>query len=107
MFTLSRIFIVITISLLKLRVISLTNRIHSEYIIFLQERKLLIDQVEQAQKLQTEAEKEADTAMSQLEEFINEQERLVSGYLPFLKRHQINKKGYGGVRGVLIKESWA
>ncbi|CAG2255504.1 unnamed protein product [Mytilus edulis] len=40
------------------------------------ERKLLIDQVEQAQKLQTEAEKEADTAMSQLEEFINEQERL-------------------------------
>lgn len=40
------------------------------------ERKLLIEQVEQAQKLQTEAEKEADTAMSQLEEFINEQERL-------------------------------
>ncbi|XP_052059105.1 myosin heavy chain, striated muscle-like isoform X5 [Mytilus californianus] len=40
------------------------------------ERKLLIDQVEQAQKLQTEAEKEADNAMSQLEEFINEQERL-------------------------------
>ncbi|XP_063437060.1 golgin subfamily A member 4-like isoform X11 [Mytilus trossulus] len=40
------------------------------------ERKLLIDQVEQAQKLQTEAEKEADTAMGQLEEFINEQERL-------------------------------
>ena len=35
--------------------------------------------VEQAQKLQTEAEKEADNAMSQLEEFINEQERLVSG----------------------------
>ena len=35
--------------------------------------------VEQAQKLQTEAEKGADNAMSQLEEFINEQERLVSG----------------------------
>ena len=38
---------------------------------------MLIEQVEQAQKLQTEAEKEADNAMSQLEEFINEQERLV------------------------------
>ncbi|KAK3609983.1 hypothetical protein CHS0354_011824 [Potamilus streckersoni] len=40
------------------------------------ERKVLIDQVEQAQKLQTEAEKEADAAMTQLEEFINEQEKL-------------------------------
>ncbi|XP_069102583.1 myosin-2 heavy chain-like isoform X3 [Argopecten irradians] len=40
------------------------------------ERKVLIEQVEQAQKLQTEAEKEADVAMTQLEEFINEQERL-------------------------------
>lgn len=34
--------------------------------------------MEQAQKLQTEAEKEADDAMTQLEEFINEQEKLVS-----------------------------
>ena len=39
---------------------------------------MLIEQVEQAQKLQTEAEKEADAAMTQLEEFINEQEKLVS-----------------------------
>ena len=38
---------------------------------------MLIEQVEQAQKLQTEAEKEADAAMTQLEEFINEQEKLV------------------------------
>ncbi|KAL3884703.1 hypothetical protein ACJMK2_024815 [Sinanodonta woodiana] len=40
------------------------------------ERKVLIDQLEQAQKLQNEAEKEADAAMTQLEEFINEQEKL-------------------------------
>lgn len=40
------------------------------------ERNVLIEQVEQAQKLQTEAEKEADDAMTQLEEFINEQEKL-------------------------------
>ncbi|XP_053387320.1 uncharacterized protein LOC123542904 [Mercenaria mercenaria] len=40
------------------------------------ERKILIEQVEQAQKLQTDAEKEADAAMTQLEEFINEQEKL-------------------------------
>lgn len=40
------------------------------------ERNILIEQVEQAQKLQTEAEKEADDAMTQLEEFINEQEKL-------------------------------
>lgn len=40
------------------------------------ERKVLIEQVEQAQKLQTDAEKEADAAMTQLEEFINEQEKL-------------------------------
>ena len=39
---------------------------------------MLIEQVEQAQKLQTEAEKEADAAMTQLEEFINEQEKLVN-----------------------------
>nr|XP_022306043.1 uncharacterized protein LOC111112655 isoform X13 [Crassostrea virginica] len=40
------------------------------------ERNILIEQVEQAQKLQNEAEKEADDAMTQLEEFINEQEKL-------------------------------
>ncbi|XP_048750682.2 myosin heavy chain, striated muscle-like isoform X3 [Ostrea edulis] len=40
------------------------------------ERNVLIEQVEQAQKLQNEAEKEADDAMTQLEEFINEQEKL-------------------------------
>jgi hypothetical protein len=42
-----------------------------------QERKILIQQVEQAQQLQTDAEKEADQAMTQLEDFITEQERLV------------------------------
>jgi len=41
---------------------------------------VLIEQVEQAQKLQTDAEKEADAAMTQLEEFINEQEKLVSSH---------------------------
>ncbi|XP_048251263.1 myosin-9-like isoform X5 [Haliotis rufescens] len=40
------------------------------------ERKLLFEQVSQAHKLQTEAEKEADAAMTQLEDFINEQEKL-------------------------------
>ncbi|KAH3740918.1 hypothetical protein DPMN_047635, partial [Dreissena polymorpha] len=40
------------------------------------ERKILFEQVEQAQKLQTDAEKEADAAITQLEEFINEQEKL-------------------------------
>ena len=48
------------------------------YLLYIsQERKILIEQVEQAQKLQTDAEKEADAAMTQLEEFINEQEKLV------------------------------
>ncbi|KAL8591261.1 hypothetical protein ACOMHN_017585 [Nucella lapillus] len=41
-----------------------------------QERKVLISQVEQAQQLQIDAEKEADQAMTQLEDFITEQERL-------------------------------
>ncbi|XP_076439302.1 uncharacterized protein LOC143278152 isoform X3 [Babylonia areolata] len=40
------------------------------------ERKVLISQVEQAQQLQIDAEKEADQAMTQLEDFITEQERL-------------------------------
>ncbi|XP_078577234.1 uncharacterized protein LOC144862543 isoform X2 [Branchiostoma floridae x Branchiostoma japonicum] len=40
------------------------------------ERQVLLDQVSQAQRLQEEAEKEADEAMMQLEEFINEQERI-------------------------------
>ncbi|XP_013417598.1 nuclear mitotic apparatus protein 1 isoform X2 [Lingula anatina] len=41
-----------------------------------QERNILVQQVDQAQRLQTEAEKEADSAMTQLEDFINEQEQL-------------------------------
>ncbi|XP_066270158.1 myosin heavy chain, non-muscle-like isoform X2 [Branchiostoma lanceolatum] len=40
------------------------------------ERQVFLDQVSQAQRLQEEAEKEADEAMMQLEEFINEQERI-------------------------------
>ncbi|KAK7096390.1 hypothetical protein V1264_005690 [Littorina saxatilis] len=40
------------------------------------ERRVLIDQVEQAQSLQGDAEKEADQAMTQLEDFITEQEKL-------------------------------
>ena len=57
---------------------------YSLYLIYiLQERKLLIEQVSQAQKLQTEAEKEADAAMTQLEEFINEQEKLVGNKIVF------------------------
>ncbi|KAI8500649.1 hypothetical protein Bbelb_214670 [Branchiostoma belcheri] len=40
------------------------------------ERQVLLEQVSQAQRLQEEAEKEADEAMMQLEEFINEQERI-------------------------------
>ncbi|CAH1252150.1 Hypp9224 [Branchiostoma lanceolatum] len=40
------------------------------------ERQVFQDQVSQAQRLQEEAEKEADEAMMQLEEFINEQERI-------------------------------
>ncbi|GFR68396.1 centrosome-associated protein CEP250-like isoform X1 [Elysia marginata] len=40
------------------------------------ERKVLIEQVDQSIKLQGDAEKEADAAMTQLEDFITEQERL-------------------------------
>ena len=38
---------------------------------------MLLQQVEQAYELQGEAEKDADTALSHLEDFINEQEQLV------------------------------
>ncbi|XP_077869991.1 uncharacterized protein LOC102802324 [Saccoglossus kowalevskii] len=41
------------------------------------ERQVLIDQVEQSQRLQADAEKEADDAMLQLEALINEHEKLV------------------------------
>ena len=44
--------------------------------------------MEQAQQLQTDAEKEADQAMTQLEDFITEQEKLVSWTL----YDQINQK---------------
>ncbi|GFN98096.1 centrosome-associated protein cep250-like isoform x1 [Plakobranchus ocellatus] len=40
------------------------------------ERRVLIEQVDQSIKLQGDAEKEADAAMTQLEDFITEQERL-------------------------------
>ncbi|KAK6184648.1 hypothetical protein SNE40_007080 [Patella caerulea] len=40
------------------------------------ERQILMDQVQQAQYLQTDAEKEADSTITQLENFITEQERL-------------------------------
>ncbi|XP_035829519.1 cingulin, partial [Aplysia californica] len=40
------------------------------------ERKVLIEQVDQSLRLQSDAEKEADAAMTQLEDFISEQERL-------------------------------
>ncbi|CAH1790321.1 unnamed protein product [Owenia fusiformis] len=40
------------------------------------EREILIEQIEQLQKLQNEAEHEADEAMNQLETFIDEQEKL-------------------------------
>ncbi|XP_025084149.1 uncharacterized protein LOC112558131 isoform X11 [Pomacea canaliculata] len=40
------------------------------------ERKILIEQVEQAHRLQNDAEKEADAALTQLEDFITEQEQL-------------------------------
>ena len=39
---------------------------------------MLLQQVEQAYELQGEAEKDADKALSHLEDFINEQEQLVS-----------------------------
>ena len=38
---------------------------------------MLVSQIEQVNKLQDAAENEADKAMSQLEDFINEQEKLV------------------------------
>ncbi|XP_077997030.1 uncharacterized protein LOC144450307 isoform X2 [Glandiceps talaboti] len=40
------------------------------------ERQVLTEQVEQAQRLQTEAEKEADDSMLQLEVFVNEHDKL-------------------------------
>ena len=39
---------------------------------------MLIEQMDQASTLQNQAEKEADVAMQQLEDFINGQEELVS-----------------------------
>ena len=39
---------------------------------------MLVSQIEQVNKLQDAVENEADKAMTQLEEFINEQEKLVS-----------------------------
>lgn len=45
--------------------------------IYMQERRILIEQVEQAHRLQNDAEKEADAALTQLEDFITEQEQLV------------------------------
>ncbi|XP_064595815.1 neurofilament medium polypeptide-like [Liolophura sinensis] len=42
------------------------------------ERNVLVQQIGQAMRLQSEAENEADVAMSQLEDFIIEQEKLVS-----------------------------
>ena len=44
----------------------------------LQERVVLVEQIDQAASLQLQAEKEADVAMQQLEDFINGQEELVS-----------------------------
>ena len=38
----------------------------------------MVEQVDQAHNLQSEAEREAEAAMAQLEDFINEQELLVS-----------------------------
>ena len=46
-------------------------------VLFLQERGILIQHMDQAHSLQGAAEKEADATMLQLEEFINEQEKLV------------------------------
>lgn len=43
-----------------------------------QERKLLIEQVDQTLQFKSDAEKEADAALTQLEDFITEQERLVN-----------------------------
>jgi len=43
-----------------------------------QERDVLLNHLDQAEKLQTDAEKEADLAINQLEEIINDQEDLVS-----------------------------
>uniref|UniRef100_A0A0L8H263 Uncharacterized protein n=1 Tax=Octopus bimaculoides TaxID=37653 RepID=A0A0L8H263_OCTBM len=44
-----------------------------------EERELLHEQVKQLRHLQVTAEKEADNVMSQLEDFISEQEKMVSG----------------------------
>lgn len=49
-----------------------------------QERKLLIEQVDQTLQFKSDAEKEADAALTQLEDFITEQERLVNIWSFFL-----------------------
>ena len=64
---------------------------------FLQERVVLVEQIDQAASLQMQAEREADVAMQQLEEFINGQEELVSSLPlttlppPPLPSHQISR----------------
>ena len=57
-----------------------------------QERKSLVSQIEQVNKLQDAAENEADKAITQLEEFINEQEKLVC-CLDFLNRSKVLQTG--------------
>ena len=46
---------------------------------------MLVEQIDQAASLQMQAEKEADIAMQQLEDFINDQEELVSSRTPSLR----------------------
>ncbi|CAL1539571.1 unnamed protein product, partial [Lymnaea stagnalis] len=60
----------------KRKVATLKAQFHEHKSKWEAERKLLIEQIDQSLKLQTDAEKEADAAMTQLEEFITEQEKL-------------------------------
>ncbi|XP_055872551.1 golgin subfamily A member 3-like isoform X5 [Biomphalaria glabrata] len=66
----------LTLAKTKRKVTTLKAQFHEHKSKWEAERKLLIEQMDQSMKLQTDAEKEADAAMNQLEEYITEQEKL-------------------------------
>ena len=76
------------------------------YVHIYQEREILVRQIEQAVELQGEAEKEADVAMDQLEEFLNEQEELVSAILTSTQTATYGKNVYAAFTQHTLREAW-
>ncbi|KAL5020532.1 hypothetical protein ScPMuIL_003424 [Solemya velum] len=66
----------LTVTKTRRKVQSLKSQFQEHKTKWEDERRVLVEQIDQAQSLQNEAEHEADAAMSQLESFINDQEKL-------------------------------